>query len=194
MFKPIQEGEKNMNKLFKTLSLLAVMAFFATACIPSAVDVVQAAPVEVVDYQAVLGKSVGDQEVADFIVRNNCSSAAQFQLCRSVGMTLWTDSNQKIQSVFLYPGDRDGFTAYQGQLPLGLTFTDTMEMVEEKLGYPVEIHAPQAGWVSHLPDEGVTPDHFRYVATYKQFGLTVIYNSPAANDKSASIYAFLVNQ
>lgn len=183
-----------MNKLFKTLSLLAVLAFFATACIPAVVDVAQAAPAEVVSYQAVLGKSVGDQDIAEFIVRNNCSSAAQFQLCRSVGMTLWTDSDQKIQSVFLYPGDNDGFTAYQGQLPLGLRFMDTMEMVEHKLGYPVEIHAPQAGWVSRLPDEGASPDHFHYLATYTSFGMTIVYNSPSANDKNATIYAILVNK
>jgi hypothetical protein len=183
-----------MNKLFKTLSLLAALVFFATACIPAVVNVALAAPAEVVSYQAMLGKSVGDQEVADFIVRNNCSSAAQFQLCRSAGLTLWTDSDQKIQSVFLYPGDNDDFATYQGQLPLGLGFTDTMETVEQKLGYPVEIHAPQAGWVSRLPDEGITPDHFHYVATYEQFGLSVIYNSPAANDKNSTIHAIIVEK
>lgn len=183
-----------MNKLFKTLSLLAVLTFVIAACIPPVVDVAQAAPAEVVSYQTILGKSVGDQDVADFIVRSNCSSAAQFQLCRSVGMTLWTGADQKIQSVFLYPRNNDGFSAYQGQLPLGLAFTDTMEIVEQKLGYPVEIHAPQAGWVSRLPDEGVTADHFHYVATYRSFGLTVIYNTPYANDRNASIYAILVNK
>ena len=181
-----------MNKLFKALSLLAVLAFFATACAPAVVDVA-AAPAEVVSYQVVLGKPLGDQDVADFIVRNNCSSAAQFQLCRSAGMTLSIGSNQKVDNVFLYSGDSDGFTAYQGQLPFALAFTDTMEMVEQKLGYPVEIHAPQAGWVSRLPDEAVTPDHFHYVATYEQFGLSVIYNSPAANDKNATISAILVH-
>lgn len=183
-----------MNKLFKIFSLLAAIALFTTAC---GAQIVQAQPAEAaapkaITYEAVLGKPVGDQEVADFIVRNNCSSAAQFQLCRSAGMALWIDSDQKVQNVFLYPGDSDGFAAYSGELPLGLTFTDTMEMVEQKLGYPVEIHAPQAGRVSRLPDEGVTPDHFHYLAIYKQFGLTVIYNSPSANDKSASIYAILV--
>ena len=183
-----------MNKLFKTLSLLAALAFFATACIPSVVDVAQAAPAEVVSYQAVLGKSLNDRDVAEFVTSSKCAGAAQFQLCRSSGMALWTDAGQKVQSVFLYPGQSDGFIAYQGQLPFGLRFTDTMEMVEQKLGHPVEIHAPQAGWVPRLPDEGVTPDHFHYLATYEQFGLTVIYNSPSANDKSASIYAILVSK
>lgn len=188
-----------MNQLFKTLSLLAALAFFATACIPAVVDVAQAAPAEAVapkavTYQAMLGKSLNDKDVADFVVSNKCASAGQFQLCRSVGMTLWTDSVQKIQSVFLYPGDHDGFAAYQGQLPFGLAFTDTMEIVEQKLGYPVEIHAPQAGWVSRLPDQGVTPDHFHYLATYTSFGLTIIYNSPSADDKNATIHAIFVEK
>lgn len=188
-----------MNTLFKTLSLLAALALFVTACSPSAVNVAQAAPAEalapqVTSYQTVLGKSLNDKDVADFVASNKCAGAAPFQLCRSAGMALWTDAGENVQSVFLYPGQSDGFTAYQGQLPFGLQFTDTMEIVEEKLGYPVEIHAPQAGWVSRLPDQGISPDHFHYVATYEQFGLTVIYNSPAANDKSASIYAILVNE
>ena len=188
-----------MNKLFKPLSLFAMLAFFVTACIPAVVDVAEAAPVEApapkaVAYQAVLGKSLNDKDVADFVASNKCASAAQFQLCRSAGMVLLTDSTQKVQSVFLYAGPSDGFAAYHGQLPFGLRFTDTMGMVEEKLGHPVEIHAPQAGWVPQLPDEAVTPDHFHYVATYEQFGLSVIYNSPAANDKNATINAILINK
>jgi hypothetical protein len=109
-------------------------------------------------------------------------------------MVLAVDSAQEVQNVFLYPGDSEGFTAYQGELPFGLALTDTMEMVEEKLGYPIEIHAPQAGRVPRLPDEGITTDHFHYTATYQQFGLTVIYNTPSASDKNATIYAIQVNQ
>lgn len=188
-----------MNKLFKTLSLLAALTFFATACIPAVVDVAQAAPAEAVPpkavtYQAVLGKSLNDKDVADFVASSKCASAAQFQLCRSSGMVLWTDADQKVQSVFLYPGQSDGFAAYQGELPFGLRFTDTMEMVEEKLGYPVEIHAPQAGWVSRLPDEDVVSDHFHYVATYTSFGTTIVYNSPSADDKNATMHAIFVEK
>ena len=147
-----------------------------------------------VTYQALLGKSLEDQNIADFIASNNCSGAAQFQLCRPAGVVLWMDSDQKVNSVFLYSGNADGFTTYKGQLPFGLTFTDTMEMVEQKLGHPVEIHAPQAGWVPGLPDESGTLDHIQYFATYKQFGVTIIYNSPSANDKNASIHSILVSE
>jgi hypothetical protein len=79
-------------------------------------------------------------------------------------------------------------------LPYGLTAQDTMASVEDKLGQPVEIHAPQAGWEPGLPDEGFSPDHIHYWAIYKRFGLTVVYNTPSASDKSATIYAIYVNE
>jgi hypothetical protein len=185
-----------MNTHFKTPSFLIVLALFLTACSSPSV---QAEPAKVdtaatASYQAVLGKSLNDQEVAAFIASNNCSSVEQLQLCRSVGMALWMDSDQKVQTIFLYPGNDDGFDAYQGQLPFGLTFSDTMEMVEQKLGRPVEIHAPQAGWLPGLPDESITLDHIHYQAIYKRFGMTIVYNSPSANDKGATIHALLINR
>lgn len=184
-----------MNTHFKPPSFLIVLALFLTAC---ASPSVQAEPAKVdtaatASYQAVLGKSLNDQEVAAFIASNNCSSAEPVQICRSAGMALWMDSDQKVESVFLYPGKDDGFDAYQGELPFGLTFTDTMEMVEQKLGRPMEIHAPQAGWLPGLPDEGIAPDHTHYQAIYKRLGMTIIYNSPSANDKGATIHALLIN-
>jgi hypothetical protein len=78
-------------------------------------------------------------------------------------------------------------------LPYGLTAQDTMASVEYKLGQPVEIHAPQAGWKPGLPDEGFSPDHAHYWAIYRRFGLTVVYNTPSASDKNATIYAIYVN-
>lgn len=78
-------------------------------------------------------------------------------------------------------------------LPYGLTAQDTMASVEYKLGYPREIHAPQAGWEPGLPDEGFSPDHAHYWAIYRRFGLTVVYNTPSASDKTATIYAIYVN-
>jgi hypothetical protein len=145
-------------------------------------------------YEALLDKSVKDQAVADFIVRNACTNVEQYQICRPAGMALWLDADQNVQSVLLYSGNADGFAAYSGQLPFGLSFTDTMEIVEQKLGHPVEIHALQAGWVPGLPDEGMTLDHTHYQAIYKGFGVTVIYNSPSASDKGATINAIVVNK
>ena len=199
-----------MNKLFKTISFLSVVTFLLVAWgIRSAAsqpafpspgleqpEEQSAAPISsaAMTYDTLLDKPLTDQTVADFIARNSCADVESLQICRSAGMALRMDPDQTVQSVFLYPGNRDGFASYKGSLPYGLAFADTMETVEQKLGRPVEIHAPQAGWLAGLPDEGVTLDHVHYQATYDEFGLTVIYNSPAATDKGATIHAILINQ
>ena len=79
-------------------------------------------------------------------------------------------------------------------LPYGLTSRDTMATLELKLGQPRVTFAPQAGWEPGLPDEGSSPDHAHYWAIYKRFGLTVVYNSPSANDKGATIDAIRFNR
>lgn len=79
-------------------------------------------------------------------------------------------------------------------LPYGLTTQDTMATVEQKLGQPRVIYAPQAGWEPGLPDEGGSPDHAHYWAIYRRFGLTIVYNSPSPNDKSATIHAIRLHK
>jgi hypothetical protein len=185
-----------MNKFFNTLSILAAITLFSTAC---GAQVVQAQPEERVvpkaaTYEAMLGKSVNTNDVADFIASNNCTSSGQFQLCQSVGLALWADADQTIQTAFLYLSNANDFTAYRGELPLGLVPNDTMATVEQKFGQPMIEHAPQAGWEPGLPDEGSSPDHIHYWAIYNRFGMTVIYNSPSASDKGATIHAILVSK
>lgn len=182
-----------MNKLFKTLSLFAAIAFFATACIPPVVDVAQAAPAEV-NYQTALGKSLSDQAVADFIASNRCAPAGSFQLCQDAGLALWTDKDQVVQIAYLYLDNSGGFASYKGRLPMGLARNDRMANVEEKLGQPKVPHAPQAGWEPGLPDDGSSPDRIRYWAFYRRFGVTIVYNSASPEDKNATIHAILVNK
>jgi hypothetical protein len=79
-------------------------------------------------------------------------------------------------------------------LPYGLTTQDTMASVEQKLGQPRVTYALQAGWEPGLPDEGSSPDHIQYWAVYKRFGLTVVYNTPSASDKSATVYAIYLHE
>ena len=77
-------------------------------------------------------------------------------------------------------------------LPYGLTTQETMAGVEQKLGQPRVTYAPQAGWEPGLPDEGSSPDHVHYWAIYKRFGLTIVYDTPSARDKNATIHAIRV--
>lgn len=188
--------KKSMNKLFQKLSLLAALALFATAC---GAQVVQAQPVDravlkAAAYEAVLGKSLHDKDVADFIVSNNCSGTGQFQTCNDAGLALSIGQGQKVETAYLYPNKTPDFAAYKGKLPLGLAFNDTMADVEDWFGQPEVEHAPQAGWEAGLPDESGTPDHIHYWAVYQRFGVTIVYNSPSATDKGATIYAILVNK
>jgi len=185
-----------MNNRFQILITFAAIALFA---ITFGAFVVQAQPSEravpeAATYEAVLGKSLDDTDVADFITSNRCSGIAQFQMCNAAGMSLWTDQGQKVETVYLYPNKSGDFSAYKGILPAGLSANDTMASVEEKLGQPKVQYAPQAGWMPGLPDESGTPDHIHYWATYKRFGVTIVYNSPSATDKGATIYAVLVSR
>jgi hypothetical protein len=195
MFKPIQK-ENLMNKSFPILSIFAAIALFVTAfgaLVFQAQTAAQAAP-KTAAYEAVLGKSLNEKAVTQFIATNHCVSTGQFQLCKNIGMALWLDSDQTVKSVYLYPSSVDGFTAYKGAIPFGLASNDTMAAIEQKFGQPKVQHAPQAGWEPGLPDEGRSPDHIHYWAVYKRFGVTVVYNSPSAADKNATIHSILVNK
>ncbi len=85
-------------------------------------------------------------------------------------------------------------SAASTNLPYGLTMQDTMASVEHKLGQPRVTHALQAGWEPGLPDQGGSPDYIHYWAIYKRFGVTIIYNTPLASDKSATIYDVILDE
>ena len=177
-----------MNKLLRH-TLLIINLFFAAAC---NIETIQAGSEKTekrstASYLNLLGKSVDNKEVTDFIASNHCSSAAQYQLCKAVGVALLINLNQIVETVYLYVNNTDGFGPYQGELPFGLKFYDTMGAVEYKLKRK---GAGSAG----LPDSGDTPDHLHYQANYQQLGMTIIYNSPSAEDEDATIYAILVNK
>ena len=185
-----------MNKRFQILIALAAIAVFAAtfgALVVQAQPAERAAP-KAASYEAVLGKSLDDTDVVDFIASNRCSSTSQFQLCNAAGMALLIGESQTVETVYLYPGTIPGFAAYKGTLPLGLSAGDTMASVQEKFGQPKVQHVPQAGWEPGVPDESGTPDHIHYWAIYKRFGVTVVYNSPSGADQGATIYAVLVSR
>jgi hypothetical protein len=177
-----------VKKRFRSLNILTLISIFITSCGAWAV---QAQPVEEpaskhASYQTLLGKSVSDKTIADFMAVNNCTPSGPFQVCQTTGLALWTDTSQIVRTVYLYIHNSDGFAPYQGELPFGLKFYDTMGAVEYKLE---QQEVGSAG----LPDEGGSPDHMHYWATYHQAGMTIIYNFPYA-DEDATIYAILVSK
>ena len=177
-----------MNTHFKTSTLLVVMALFLTACASLSVQAERAEgdTLATADYKVVLGKSLNDKAVAEFIARNNCVSATQFQVCKEAGIAFWLDTDQIVRTVYLYLNNAAGFAAYKGELPFGLKFYDIMEAVEYKL-------KKQGVGNAGLPEEAATPDHLHYWAMYKQVGVTIIYNVPYP-DEDATIYAVLISQ
>jgi hypothetical protein len=191
--KTIKE-EITVNKLFKTLSILAAIALFITACGAQAVQaqIEEPAAPEAVRYQAVLGQRVHAKDVVDFIASHNCTPSGQFQLCQYAGLAFWADEDQIVQTVYLYVNNSDDFAAYKGQLPFGLRSNDTMATVEQKMGQPNVQHAPRPIWQPSLPDDGESPKLTYYRANYERFGMSIIYNSPAA-DEDAYIYAILLS-
>jgi len=177
-----------MSRLFKTIHFLAAIAFLVAACSTqfSQGETVSQNKNETITYQSVLGKPLNDQVVVDFMSRYYCSSAARFQLCESAGVALLIDSNQVVETVYLYLNNDEGFLPYKGDLPLGLKSADNMGTVVNKL-------KRQGVGNAGLPDQGTSPDHVHYWATYKQVNMTIIYNSPGT-DQSANIFAVLVNR
>ena len=183
-----------MKTLVKILGDCLAMSLFISACTWQSA---QSEPADValpkaVAYQVVLGKSVNDKNVADFIA-DYCSPVNRFQLCNEVGMALWIDEDHIVKTVWLYAGHADGFKRYRGQLPYGLTFYDPMWRVEEKLSasYTDEL-IPITG-KTELAVEASSPDHTHYWANYKHLNLVVIYDTPGA-DEDAYMYAVLVSQ
>src|SRR5687768_14296555 len=98
------QKENLMKQFFKTFSFLAVMTIFMTACRS---QIVQTQPAKedtmaTASYQAVLGKSLNDKDVADFIASNNRVSATQFQVCKEAGIAFWLNTDQIVKTVYLY--------------------------------------------------------------------------------------------
>ena len=185
-----------MNKLFKNLSFLAVIALFTSACGARAVQAQpeeQAAP-KAITYATTLGKSLNDKDVAEFIDSGGCRASGPFQVCPSIGVVLWADANQAIKTAYLYLSNADGFTPYSGELPFDLKLSDTRANVEQKLGQPNIAQVLEAGWEPGLPNKDETHDHLQYWAVHKDFGVTIVYNTALANDKDATIHAIIVSQ
>ena len=177
-----------MNALSKLFGICAALAILLCGCAsqPGPVAEKEAARQPEIADQVMVGKSVTDPSMADFLASQRCSNADQFWICKEVGMAFWLDGNQTVETVYLYVNNADGFEPYPGTLPFGLKFYDTMGAVEYKL-------QRQGVGKDGRPDTGVTPDHMYYRAIYKEASMTIIYNAPAP-DEDATIRAILISK
>ena len=178
--------------MHKFFNFLLVITFLITACNAGTIEAQpeEQVAVQTAQYQTLLGKSLSDKEVVDFAASHNCTSVHQFQVCKDVGMVLWVDMNQVVETVYLYSGNEGTVKRYRGKLPFGLTFYDPMWLVQEKLGALDQDNQSQK---TGLPDEAYSPDYVHYCAIYQELGLMVVYNSHIA-DPDAYIYAILLSE
>jgi len=178
-----------MNRLFKFIGVLLVIGLLGFAY---KAQITRAAMT--IDYRVVLEYSLNDTSVANFVVNHDCAaSAGDFQICPAAGVALRMNQPNVIGQVYLYVNGDPSFASFTGKLPYEITSTDTMANVQRKLGNPKIPQMPVLGWEPRLPDIGNTPDHIHYWATYKDFRLTVVYNTPAGNDLEAGIYMIIVD-
>jgi hypothetical protein len=190
----IYRKKNSMNTPIKTLGIFALLPLLVVSCNLGAdqTQAEQQSTPKVTPYEVLLGNSLTDIVVADFIASNKCAPAGEFQLCKDVGMALWTDSDLAVNTVYLYSGNVDGFRRYRGKLPFGLSFYDPMWRVEHKLSELDADGSLEPTLMAGFPDEASSPDHMHYWAVYKRMSMTVVYNSPGA-DEDAYIYAILVH-
>jgi hypothetical protein len=171
-----------MRKLYWYCLALVVSALSITSCTAQSVQAAsRPAP-----YEALLGHALTDQDVIDFIATSDCSTAGQLRLCHEIGLALGLNLNQVVETVFLYLEDIDGFKAYQGELPFGLKLNESRETVEAKL-------KEQRVGTGVANEEGLL-DRTHYWATYYAAGMTIIYNSPSAHDRNATMHAIIVEK
>ena len=178
-----------MNRFLKVVGLPLLASLLLGACNwhTAQPQTTQRALPKATSYRVLLGQSISEPEVADFLTSNHCSGTALSQLCKAAGIALWINPDQTVETVYLYLNNADGFVPYKGELPSGLKFYDSMGAVQYKL-------KRQKIGNAGLPDSGETPDPLHYWANYQQAGMIIVYNSPAAEDEDATIYAILLSK
>lgn len=102
---------------------------------------------------------------------------------RRAGLALTADGTGIVTTVHLFSEGRDGFSAYRGELPGGLTMGDGRSAVRARLGPP-----SLRGWRRVLPfgasrpwDRYDQPDHswhFEYSASGETIALATLMSAP----------------
>lgn len=177
-----------MSKLYRYIYVLAAISLSLSACDGQAIEAQMAEP-NTIHYKDLLGKSLRDESVMKLLAIHHCTDATQVRLCKENGVALWLDPDQVVKEVYLYLNHDQEFASYQGELPLGLRFYDTLGAVEYKLRR-LETKNSSTGGNNPIKYEGRSPDHLHYWVTYQPYRFTIIYNAPIL-DEDATIYAIL---
>lgn len=109
---------------------------------------------------------------ASLAAGSGCKAEMNY-VCRGSGLEYATGEGGRVSTVFLYNQGADGFQAFTGELPAGLSWRDTRADVERRLGAPESVRGSgEIGVWLNYPDRG----------------LTIFLNTPDPTDMSAFIH------
>jgi hypothetical protein len=64
---------------------------------------------------------------------------SSYYIFKKHGLSFRLDRYEEVTSFFLYAEGTDGYSQYQGKLPLGLSFAHTRQQIESLLGKPSKV-------------------------------------------------------
>lgn len=127
-------------------TLLTLILIMLTLVAPAGAAQAQRA----LSYRDFLGKTMDDDAVVQFILKNNCAYGMGNYACKSQGIELGvTMVKRRIRTVFMFRQGVEGYKQYKGELPFGLKWTDSAAAVEARLGRPTQRFSNSDGSVTY---------------------------------------------
>ena len=100
-----------------------------------------------------LGRSLEDPVAVAYLSGNRCQPANNHWGCATASTEISVDGYNRIDAVvFDAPGLET--SGYAGELPVGITFTDSPDVLVEKLGQPVAGRAAPSGFLKWVNSDG----------------------------------------
>src|SRR5512143_180647 len=117
-----------MGRFYRYIFVLAMFSLFFTSCTTQSAQIKQIKP-EVVKYQDLLDETFSNDDIQNWTTKNDCIFAERLLSCQNLGIALWLNSEHVVKTVYFYLDNTDGFSAYKGELPLGLKYYDNRQAV-----------------------------------------------------------------
>jgi hypothetical protein len=166
---PLTAARPGLAKVGVVLVVVMVVLCLGSRLLRSGSAAIPASGSQTPLYRALLGQPM---DYSSSFLHSNCDAGVT---CKRLGMEIG-DRDGKIRSVTLY-NQGNGFAAYTGELPNGLSWSDTRATVEQKLG---------------PPDSLTGGNYVGFFAAYERLGLLITYTGRSADDYSATMESIRV--
>ena len=135
--------------------------------------------------EKLVGMNVKSSEVQDFLKDKGTSKISRYDTVayhcyKDNGFEMITDVNDVVTSIFIFGEGKNDYKQFQGELPHGLSFTDTKEMCRNKFGKPKSIY------------DGNKQFNMQCCDTWD--GISITYSSTNPTDMSATISEVLISK